>query len=198
MVIAGFLCPWGCDGSHNGSCDGWGHVHWVGSCALRVITWVGSCVRGPLHGWGHVRGHPSDNGATHSGKGSICSKLFVRQGFCGWPRRVYSGKSSAFPGSRPTYKHVTNDPSCLEPILWVNSPVLPFLVFWKTAGKTTKKKQGFFIPAEPLKSLEKKGETLKKTKNSSQRTKTRNFSQKKNKERKDRENIWKVRGLPGI
>ena len=38
------------------------------------------CVRGSLHGWGHVRGHPSDNGATHYGKGSICSKLFVRQG----------------------------------------------------------------------------------------------------------------------
>ena len=55
---------------------------------LRVITWVGSCVRGSLHGWGHVWGHPSDNGVTHSGKGSICSKLFVGQGFCGWPGRV--------------------------------------------------------------------------------------------------------------
>ena len=55
---------------------------------LRVITWVGSCVRRSLHGWGHVWGHPSENGATHSGKGSICSKLFVRQGFCGWPGRV--------------------------------------------------------------------------------------------------------------
>ena len=31
---------------------------------------------------------PSDNEATHSGKGSICSKLFVRQGFCGWSGRV--------------------------------------------------------------------------------------------------------------
>ena len=59
-------------------------MQWMGSCALRVITWVGSCVRGSLHGWGHVWGHPSDNGATHSGKCSICSKLFVRQGFCGW------------------------------------------------------------------------------------------------------------------
>ena len=38
---------------------------------LRVITRVGSCVRGSLHGWGHVWGHPSDTGATHSGKGSI-------------------------------------------------------------------------------------------------------------------------------
>ena len=55
---------------------------------LRAITWVGSCVRGSLHGWGHVWGRPSDNGATHSGKGSICSKLFVRQGFCGWSGRV--------------------------------------------------------------------------------------------------------------
>ena len=25
-----------------------------GSCVLRVITWVGSCVRGSSHGWGHV------------------------------------------------------------------------------------------------------------------------------------------------
>ena len=45
-------------------------------------------VCGSLHGWGHVWGHPSENGATHSGKGSICSKLFVRQCFCGWSTRV--------------------------------------------------------------------------------------------------------------
>ena len=46
---------------------------------------MGSCDRGSLHGWGHVWGHPSDNGATHSGKGSICSKLIVRQGsVAGW------------------------------------------------------------------------------------------------------------------
>ena len=38
---------------------------------LRLITWVGTCVRGSLHGWGHVWGHPPDNGVTHSGKGSI-------------------------------------------------------------------------------------------------------------------------------
>ena len=63
-------------------------MQWVGSYVLRVITWVGSCVRGSFHGRGHVWGHPSDNAATHSGKGSICSKLFVRQGFCGWPGRV--------------------------------------------------------------------------------------------------------------
>ena len=41
------------------------------------------------------------------------------------------------------------------------------LLFWKMARKTPKK-QGFFIPTEPLKSLEKKGKTLKKTRNSSQ------------------------------
>ena len=40
-------------------------------------------------------------------------------------------------------------------------PVLPFLVFLENCRKTPKK-QGFFIPAEPLKSLEKKGKTLKK------------------------------------
>ena len=60
-------------------------MQWVGSRVLRVITWLGPCVRGSCDGWGHVWGRPSDNGATHSGKGSMCSKLFVRQGFCGWP-----------------------------------------------------------------------------------------------------------------
>ena len=38
--------------------------------------------------------------------------------------------------------------------------------FGKMPGKPPKK-QGFFIPTEPLKSLEKKGKTLKKTRNSS-------------------------------
>ena len=76
-------------------------MRWVGSYVVGHamggvmcswgITWVGSCVRGSLHGWGHVFvGHPFDNGATHSGKGSICSKLFVRQGFRGWPGWVYA------------------------------------------------------------------------------------------------------------
>ena len=68
-------------------------------------------------------------------------------------------------------------------------PILPFLVFcWKKHEKPPKK-QGFFIPTEPLKSLEKKGKTLEKTRNSSQGKKTRNS--KKTKERKDRV----VRGL---
>ena len=67
-------------------------------------------------------------------------------------------------------------------------PVLPFLVFFFFAkknnqGKSPKKKQGFFIPTEPLKSLERKGKTLKKTRNSLIPKKTRNS--KKNKERKD-------------
>ena len=52
-------------------------------------------------------------------------------------------------------------------------PVLPLFV-WEKARKTTKK-QGLFIPTEPLKSLEKKGKTLKKT---------RNFSQGEKKEKK--------------
>ena len=45
--------------------------------------------------------------------------------------------------------------------------------FWKKARKTTKK-QGFFIPTEPLKSLEKKRKTPEKTRNSTQGEKTRN------------------------
>ena len=53
-IISRFLCQWGFDGSPtmghamgvvtcDGSCNGWGHVS-------RVITWVGSCVRGSLPG----------------------------------------------------------------------------------------------------------------------------------------------------
>ena len=42
----------------------------------------------------------------------------------------------------------------------------------KSQGKPPKK-QGFFIPTEPLKSLEKKGKTLEKTRKSSQGEKTR-------------------------
>ena len=38
---------------------------------------------GVMYGVTHVI-----NGTTHSGKGAICSKLFVRQGFFGWPGRV--------------------------------------------------------------------------------------------------------------
>ena len=45
--------------------------------------------------------------------------------------------------------------------------------FGKRQGKP-QKKQGFFRPAEPLKSLEKKGKTLEKTRNSSPAKKTRN------------------------
>ena len=58
------------------------------------------------------------------------------------------------------------------------------LFFWKNERKTTKKKKGFFIPTEPLKSLEKKGKTLKKSRNSSQGNKKRKSP--KTKERKDR------------
>ena len=46
-----------------------------------------------------------------------------------------------------------------------------FFFFFKKKKKGQvhhQKKQGFFIPTEPLKSLEKKGKTLKKTRNSSQ------------------------------
>ena len=73
-------------------------MRWVVSCVMghamggvmrvKGHHMAGSCVRGSLHGWGHAWGHASYNGATHSGKGSICSKLFARQGFCGWLGRV--------------------------------------------------------------------------------------------------------------
>ena len=54
--------------------------------------------------------------------------------------------------------------------------------FGKRQGKPPKK-QGFFIPTEPLISLEKKGKTLEKTRNSSQGEKTRNSKKKTRKGR---------------
>ena len=63
-------------------------------------------------------------------------------------------------------------------------PVLPFLVFLEKGRENPPKKQGFFIPTEPLKSLEKKGKTLKKNKEFLARRKNKEFQ--KNKERKDR------------
>ena len=53
-------------------------------------------------------------------------------------------------------------------------PVLPFLVFFGKRHGKPPKKQGFVMPTEPLKSLEKKGKTLEKTRNSSQGKKPRN------------------------
>ena len=67
------------------------------------------------------------------------------------------------------------------------NPVLPFLVFFKEKGRENPppKKQGFFIPTEPLKSLEKKGKNAQKNKELLARRKNREFQT--NKERKDRE-----------
>ena len=44
----------------------------------------------------------------------------------------------------------------------MHHPVLPFLVFLEKGKEDLPKKQGMFIPTEPLKSMEKKGKTLKK------------------------------------
>ena len=75
---------------------------------LRVITWVGSSVRGSSHGWGHVFvGHCMGgvmHGVTHLitgppilGRVPHVQNSFVRQGFCGWPGRV----NATFRISRP-------------------------------------------------------------------------------------------------
>ena len=45
-----------------------------------------------------------------------------------------------------------------------NALIFLSLLFWKKTRKTHPKKQGFLLYAEPLKSLGKKGKTLKKTK----------------------------------
>ena len=61
------------------------------------------------------------------------------------------------------------------------SLIFLFLFFWKKARKTTKKKRMFF-PAEPLKSLGKKGKPLKKARSSLQKRKKEGISKKQGKE----------------
>ena len=63
-------------------------------------------------------------------------------------------------------------------------PVLPFLVFLEKGKENHPKNKDFFIPTEPLKSLEKERKTLKKKKRNSSEGKNKEFP--KNKERKDR------------
>ena len=66
-------------------------------------------------------------------------------------------------------------------------PVLPFLFFcWKKRRGKPPKKQGFLIPTEPLKSLEKMGKTLEKNKEFPSQGEKNKELQRKNKERKDR------------
>ena len=67
-------------------------------------------------------------------------------------------------------------------LLLQHDPVLPFLVFWENGKENHQKKKGFFIPTEPLKSREKRGETLKKPRNSSQGEKKQGNPKKQGKE----------------
>ena len=64
-----------------------------------------------------------------------------------------------------------------------HGPVLPFLVFWKKAGKTTKK-TGIFYPDRTPKIPGEEGKNDKKNKEFLARRKNKEFQ--KNKERKDR------------
>ena len=74
-------------------------------------------------------------------------------------------------------------------LLWSRLPLTPLsflsLFFWGKRHGKPPKKQGFSIPTEPLKSLEKKGKTVEKHNKFLAGKKTRNS--KKNKERKDRD-----------
>ena len=79
------------------------------------------------------------------------------------------------------------------------NPVLPFLCFFSQKKRHGKPgKQGFLIPAESLKSLEKQGRTLKQKGNSSQGDKTRN-SQKTRKGRtgKKKYRCWASKAMTG-
>ena len=66
------------------------------------------------------------------------------------------------------------------------TPCPSFPCFLRNRQRKPPKKQGFFIPTEPLKSLEKKGKKLEKTRKSSKKRRKNKEIQKKNKERKDR------------
>ena len=63
-------------------------------------------------------------------------------------------------------------------------PVLPFLGFFRKMARKTAKKTWIFIPTEPLKSLDKKGKTLKKK--GKPRKKEKKQGIPKNKKKKDR------------
>ena len=71
----------------------------------------------------------------------------------------------------------------LKPSRSLPCPSFPCFFFWEKAKENHQKKQGFFIPSEPLISLEKKGKPLRKTRNSPQ---GKNKEFQKNKEEKDR------------
>ena len=72
--------------------------------------------------------------------------------------------------------------------LWKKDcPCPSFPCFFLEKGRENhQKKQGFFIPTEPLKFLEKKGKTLKKNKEILARRKKQGIPKKKSKEWKDR------------
>ena len=55
-----------------------------------------------------------------------------------------------------------------EPLKIVTTLSFLSLIFWKKARKTHQKNKDILFPTEPLKSLEKKGKTLEKKRNSSQ------------------------------
>ena len=73
-----------------------------------------------------------------------------------------------------------------------------FSLFFLENGKENHQKtKDFFIPAEPLKSLEKKGKTLKKQGNLCQ-TKKKNKEFQENKERKDRVTAKQTESFPEV
>ena len=74
---------------------------------------------------------------------------------------------SGFQSGGPNWSKISRE---IDTVL----PCPSFPCFFGKWQGTPPKKQGFFIPTEPLKSLEKKGKTLKKTRNSLRGQKTRN------------------------
>ena len=74
---------------------------------------------------------------------------------------------------------------------FLKNPDLPFLAFLEKARKTTQRKQGFFHHGEPLKSLGKKGKTLKKSRKFLATKKSKEIQ--KSKERKIRERFRRFR-----
>ena len=86
------------------------------------------------------------------------------------PERGQIGTKEDKRGQNGTFRDkLGNAPFSIYP-----HPDLPFLAFLGKARKNHPKKQGFFLSSEPLKSLGKKGKTLKKAR--------KFFANEKNKE----------------
>ena len=86
---------------------------------------------------------------------------------------VLSRKSLAISGVRDGHRNRKSQKSLQFRRAKVQNPDLLFLAFLENSKENYQKRQGFLLPAEPLKSLGKKGKTIKVARNSLKRRKAR-------------------------